>query len=117
MTDALAIIARLPFRFAETMPQTPHEYTVRQPETEADYVALFDAIRQHGVDERYGGSERKYLYPGDGWKYWAMTTDLPSSRILNRMRIEDDADRLRREGQPIRDAEGRIYIERRSGKP
>jgi hypothetical protein len=28
-----------------------------------------------------------------------MTTHLPSSRVINRMRIEDDLERLRREGQ------------------
>lgn len=105
---ALSIISRLHFRFAKTMPQTPHEYTVRKPEdmaAEADYIALFNTILADGIDERYGG-RKKYLYPGDGWKYWAMTTHLPSSRVLNRQRIEHDVERLRREGQPIRDADG-----------
>ena len=60
----LAIIARLSFRFAKTMPQTPHEYTVRTPETEAAYVAIYDAIQRDGVDERYNGRKKKYLYPG-----------------------------------------------------
>jgi hypothetical protein len=41
-------------------------------------------------------------------KYWAMTTHKPSSYVLNRMKIEADAERLRREGQPVRDAHGRI---------
>jgi hypothetical protein len=103
---ALSIIPRLSFRFAKTMPQTPHEYTVRSEATEEDYVALYHTVTQDGVDERYNGRKKKYLYPGDGWKYWAMTTHLPSSRILNRQRIEHDVERLRREGQPIRDIDG-----------
>ncbi|HEV8029563.1 MAG TPA: hypothetical protein VGP42_00950 [Stellaceae bacterium] len=37
-----------------------------------------------------------------------MTTHKPSSYVLNRMKIEADAERLRREGQPVRDAHGRI---------
>ena len=81
------------------MPFIPHEYTVRSPETEADYVALFNAIQADGVFERYKGRKKRYLYPGDGRKYWAMTTSLPYSRVLNRMRIEDDLLRLRAEGQ------------------
>jgi hypothetical protein len=97
--DILAIIGRLSFRVAKTLPHIPHEYTVRSPETEADYVALFEAIQRDGVFERYAGRKKKYLYPGDGRKYWAMTTHLPSSRVINRMRIEDDLERLRREGQ------------------
>jgi hypothetical protein len=111
--NALAIISRLSFRAAKTMPHIPHEYTVRGAEdwdagAHADYIALFNTMLADGIDERYGNREKKYLYPGDGWKYWAMTTHLPSSRVLNRQRIEHDVERLRREGQPIRDADGHI---------
>ena len=45
------------------------------------------------------GRKKRYLYPGDEDKYWAMTTFLPQSRVLNRMKVEDDIERLRREGQ------------------
>jgi len=94
-----AVIESLSFRFARTMPEIPHEYVVRGPENEAAYVALFNAIMEHGVYERWAGRHKRYLYPGDGWKYWAMTVELQESRIINRMRIEDDLERLRREGQ------------------
>lgn len=87
--DILSIIGQLPFRVAKTMPHIPHEYTVRSAETEELYVALYNAIQSDGVYERYNGRKKKYLYPGDGRKYWAMTTHLPSSRVLNRMKIED----------------------------
>jgi|HubBroStandDraft_4_1064222.scaffolds.fasta_scaffold115716_2 hypothetical protein len=102
----LALIDRLVFKQARAKnrwgrPQIPHSYVVRgrPPDIEALYVALFAAIQQHGRDERYSGRRKKYLYPGDGRKYWAMTTDLTTSGVLNRMLIEDDLDRLRREGQ------------------
>ena len=94
----LVIISQLQFRVAKTMPEIPHEYTVRKPETEAAYVALFSAIMERGVCEHWAGRSKQYLYPGDGWKYWAMTTELRESRVINRMRIEDDLERLRREG-------------------
>ena len=97
--EILVIIGRLPFRLAKTMPHIPHEYTVRSPETEPDYVALFNAIMVDGVYERYKGRRKKYLYPGDGRKYWAMTPNIHPSRVINRMKIEDDLPRSRREGQ------------------
>jgi hypothetical protein len=45
---------------------------------------------------------RRYLYPGDGWRYWHMAKDLsgspgPDNRIINRNRVEDAA-RLREAG-------------------
>jgi hypothetical protein len=102
----LRIISQLEWRQARTKdrfghPKIPHAYVVRgrPPGNDPLFVALFHAIQQHGRDERYNRREKKYLYPGDGFKYWTMTTDLPSTTIINRMKIEDDLDRLRREGQ------------------
>ena len=99
LTSIHAVIDSLSFRFAKTMPEIPHEYVVRAPHNEAAYVALFSTIMEHGVNERWAGRYKRYLYPGDGWKYWAMTTELRESRVINRMKIEDDLERLRREGQ------------------
>ena len=91
--DLLAVIARLVWRFAKTMPHIPHEYAVRSPENEADYIALFEAVQAHGVREwapdrpgkrRY---KNRYFEPGDGWRYWCMTTHMPSSHVINRARI------------------------------
>ena len=73
---ALALIEQLSFRVAKSMPELPHEYTVRDrtdDAREAAYVGLFDLIQAKGVIERYQGRARRYLYPGDGRKYWAMT--------------------------------------------
>jgi hypothetical protein len=95
----LQVIGQLSFRVAKTMPEIPHEYTVRDEANEEAYVALFQAIAADGVFERWRGRKKRYLYPGDGWKYWAMTSAVWHSRILNRMRIADDIDRLRAEGQ------------------
>ncbi len=106
------IIVRLAWRPARTMPQIPHEYTVREEaRDEADYWVLHQVIARHGMIERwhggkvYGGASiiRRgrgrpglYLYPGDGWRYWYMSRS-PISRIINRNRIEE-AERLRRAG-------------------
>ncbi len=107
----LDVIARLSFRVARTMPQIPHQYTVRQEAAdEADYIALHKAISLEGVVERWHGRRvrgsnpidrgpgrpMRYLYPGDGYRYWYMS-DLSRSKIINRNRVED-AQRLREEG-------------------
>ena len=35
-------------------------------------MTLFNAIMTDGVYEYYKRRRKKYLYPGDGRKYWAM---------------------------------------------
>jgi len=100
---ALAVIQAAPvsavFPASQTKrPYIPHEYTVRDkqdPSRETVYVQLFHLIQADGVIERWRGPKKRYLYPGDGWKYWATTTVEPKSRVLNRMRIEDDPERPR----------------------
>ena len=57
-------------------------------ENETAYVILAQAILDHGVREKYVPPKprraywNRYLYPGDGWKYWLMTTALGQSRII-----------------------------------
>jgi len=92
-TSIRSVIDSLSFRFARTT-----QYVVRSPDNEAAYVALFDAIMEHGVYGHWAGRRHRYLYPGDGWKYWAMTTELQESRVINRAKIEDHPERLRQEG-------------------
>jgi hypothetical protein len=99
---ALALIEQLLFRVAKSMPRIPHEYTVRDKDDlarETAYVQLFHLIQTDGEIERWQGRKTRFLDPGDGWKYWAMTTIEAESRMMNRMRVEDDIERLRRRGQ------------------
>jgi hypothetical protein len=97
----LAVIARLTWRAAKPQPWGQHWYVVRSPENEADYVALFEAIMASETFERWAGRRKRYLHPGDQFKYWAMTTAVWHSRVLNRMKVEDDLPRLRAEGQGV----------------
>ena len=48
-----------------------------QPAREAAYPELFHLIQADGVIERWQGRKTSYLYPGDGYKYRAMTTIEP----------------------------------------
>src|SRR5580693_3989805 len=109
MPDILAVIGRLAFQFAHTMPELPHEYTVRRKaQNDADYVALYEAIMDRGVLELWGEKPKiaRYLYPGDGWRYWSMSArrsnregrhPLEISRHINRHRIEE-TEKLRAAG-------------------
>jgi hypothetical protein len=73
-----AVIARLSFRVAKTMPEIGHEYTVRSPETEADFVALFNAIQQHGIYERW-----KVTYVENCWLLLGSSGRTRSGRRLD----------------------------------
>ena len=62
---------------------------MRTADNEADFVALFHAVRQNGVNERWNGRTYRYWYVG-GWKYWTMTTDVRQSHVINRAKVADD---------------------------
>jgi hypothetical protein len=82
-------LSRFVFKFAKTMPQIPHEYVVRTPENEMDFVELFNTVRENGVEERFFGRTYRYWYAGDGWKYWAVPDYLPKCQIINRAKVAE----------------------------
>jgi hypothetical protein len=88
----LSFLERFEFKFAKTMPEIPHWYTVRTAENEADYVELFLTIQREGVDEKFGRRVYRYWRPGDGFKYWTMTTEVARSQVINRAEVEPDDD-------------------------
>ena len=81
-------LARLAFKFAKSMPEAPHEYVVRTAENEDAYVELFHTIHREGEFQRFQGRRYKY-WPHDGHTYWAMTTDLLKSQVINRAKLDD----------------------------
>jgi hypothetical protein len=103
----LDVISRLFFIETKTMPEMPREYTLRRKApSDADFVALFEAIMRDRAIEYWKGNNGRfrpgrYLYPGDGWRYWPMTAKLAPriefSRHVNRNRVEE-AQRLRELG-------------------
>ena len=50
------------FVFAKTVADTPHYWVKRTPENEAGYVALYHAIRDHGVSEGLGRHQTRSLW-------------------------------------------------------
>ena len=88
--DILAAIGRLRSSLPRRCPRPRTNTWSQTDENLAAYTQLFDAIKSRGRPEKWEGRRYRYLYPGDGWKYWIMTTVLSQSRILNRARAAGD---------------------------
>lgn len=78
------------WRFAATMPENPHEYTVRKwcpdpPDQEA-FEQFVKAIRFHGTDEMWKGYKYRYL-DLDGFHYWTMGSPVSETIIINRKQL------------------------------
>jgi hypothetical protein len=80
--DILAVISRLQFKFASSMPQIPHEYTLRlETDNDDDYVSLYDAVTQSEIVAAWQGTKGtvknqkplRYLHAGGYW-YWSMSS-------------------------------------------
>jgi len=89
-------INKLNWIYAKSMPKYPHYYIIRNIENEALYISLFREIEKYGVVEYFYRIPRKYLYLGDGYKYWHMCSDKNGnlypdwfnvSKIINRSRV------------------------------
>jgi hypothetical protein len=93
--DARGYIARVRWQFAKTMPQWPHEYTVREwrPDLEPDFLEFAALIGGEGVvkpwprDAAHARYHHTYLEL-DGWEYWTMGAPLPETTVINRARTD-----------------------------
>ncbi len=72
MDEIRDFIARSPWKFAKSMPQTPHYYTLRKHSPDEEmFVRFVLHIRKHGYKRKFG--KTTYIYfDVDGWQYWTM---------------------------------------------
>ena len=89
--DARAYIAEVRWKFAGTMPQWPHEYTVRdwRPDLDEDFARMVALIRREGVVKPWprDSTAPRYHFPYleiDGWEYWSMGEPVPDTIVINR---------------------------------
>ena len=94
--DPQEFVARVGWRFASTMPEIPHEYTVAGKETagvppvpDAWYAWFTEQIAEHGYQGEFAGRTYTYLDVG-GWKYWSLP-GADGVTIINRARLADQA--------------------------
>jgi hypothetical protein len=91
VVDAQAYIAEVRWQFAKTMPQWPHEYTVREwrPDLEGHFVDFVELIRRDGIVKPWPADSSKPRYHHsyleiDGWDYWSMGEPIPETSVINR---------------------------------
>ena len=75
--------------FAKTMPQWPHEYTVRKFEDPNNQQALFEQavvfIRTYGERRTFEPTRKSSVYFDiDGRQYWTMGAPIEETVIINR---------------------------------
>ena len=95
--EAEGYIGLVEWKFASTMPQWPHEYTVRawHPELEREFVAFAEMIRQEGLVKPWPRNTAKPRYHHtylevSGWEYWTMGSPIESTTVINRRSAERD---------------------------
>jgi hypothetical protein len=95
-------LASLTWTYAKTMPHIPHSYVVRgRTAPEELYTELFQAIRRWGVNMKFGPYRNRYLFPGDGYKYWAMGWVINRDTVLDpAMMVEGPAPTVKGEKPP-----------------
>ena len=86
------------WRFAKTMPQMPHWYTLKKNcvnrNDEHDFERFVMAIRQTGVPTEWRGRTYRYLKVGD-YQYWTMDETLEETDLINRaLRPKHERDSL-----------------------
>jgi len=88
-------IANVRWTFARTMPQWPHEYTVREwrRDLENDFEAFATLIRSDGIVKPWPAPpatpryHHTYLQVGP-WEYWTMGDAIPETTVINRALVE-----------------------------
>jgi len=87
-----AFVAGHRWRPAVTMPENPHEYTLRREARGDDlFAAAVRYIREHGVMEPYAGRPYKVLPFGEH-KYWTMGAPLEVTILINRKLLAADGE-------------------------
>jgi hypothetical protein len=95
LNAARSYIANVRWQFATTMPQWPHEYTVRDWALGRDraFVGLVELIHskgevkpwpKHSESPRY---HHAYLVIDD-WQYWTMGSPVQETTVINRARMD-----------------------------
>lgn len=87
MDELRAFVQASSWKFAKSMPQMPHEYTLRREAKDEDLferVVLY--IRQVGYPKKWGNTTYIYLNI-DGWQYWTMGAPLEATILINRAKL------------------------------
>ena len=96
LDEARTYIESVRWQFAKTMPQWPHEYTVREwrPNLTDTFEMFAIFIRAEGVVKPWPADSltpryhHRYLAI-DGWDYWIMDGTIEDTEVINRALLDD----------------------------
>ena len=72
---------------AKTMPQWPHEYTLRRTwENQEDFVWMVTIMREKGYYETWGRRVSRVMNVS-GFKLWTMESPVDQTKLINRKRL------------------------------
>ena len=83
LADARLFIAGAKWQYAKTMPQCPHEYTLRGWNDERDFEDVLHYILHWGELRKQSRWKRIYL-DVDDYCYWWMGAPIRKATIINR---------------------------------
>jgi hypothetical protein len=83
-----AWVAASSWQFAKTMPQIPHEYTLRKKAPdELAFERAVAFIRERGWQKRWRRYHHHYWNAG-AWKYWSMGAPVEETTLINRCLLD-----------------------------
>lgn len=88
MAEVEDFIADAKWQFAKTMPQIPHEYTVRDWNDSGKFEAFLHYILHYGELRKVKNWKRIYLDVGD-YYYWWMGAPISKAVVINRAMREE----------------------------
>lgn len=82
-----AYIKKVEWRFAKTMPQWPHWYTVEKwnQELKEEFDFFYRCIVWYGYLDPFNPRDRWYYLEIDGFRYWSCAEDLINRADANKM--------------------------------
>jgi hypothetical protein len=79
------------YKFAKTMPNDPHAYAMfYQFDNRPQFEKVVQFMRDNGVKEHWKYGKYYIYYYLDGYKYWTMGFDLPTTKLINRAEVIDE---------------------------
>jgi len=81
-------LAAAAWRFAKTMPEIPHEYTLRKWNNGGEFEAAVRTIRAHGYQRTFRGRTYTYVNVGEH-RFWTMGAPVWETTVINRAKLEE----------------------------
>lgn len=86
--ELATLLERQAYKFAKTMPDHPHFYTLKKSwAAEDDFLMACHWLRKHSYVEWFFDKPYEMFAFGD-WKYWTMGYPIDETILINRTLIE-----------------------------